>query len=328
MMPALLYFALIGATFSAPISYPTFKEVKNRLHALAAAHPDLVEVYSAQARYGTPYPSPENPNVCDDIACDHWYISITNRTLGGSSWASASPALVDRPQFFASGNLHGDEWVGPVTLLELAELIVAGATGRGASFNPWLARLVNTRVIVLLPVSNPWGYTRRVREDFNGRDPNRDFSYDREDDMCLSTTIARAINADFRAHVYQVSVTFHGGMEEVSWEWGSKHHENEAGARCPDDIASELLGDAMRDIAGGLVPEGGGSKHYYPAGRIDPDVYWVNGGMEDWAYGGSFYVSTHTAFCAHSLTRPPPPPPLLLPHSTHHLSSVVVFKAQ
>lgn len=296
MLAALLLLFQGVVASSTPILYPSFPDVKSRLHALAAAHPDLIEVYSAQARYGTPYPAPESLDECDGIACDHWFISITNRTLGSASWASASPALVDRPQFFASGNLHGDEWVGPVTLLELAELIVAGATGRGAPFNPWLARLVNTRVIVLLPVSNPWGYSRQVREDFNGRDPNRDFAYDREDDACLSTSIARAINADFRAHIYQVSVTFHGGMEEVSWEWGSKHHEHEAGARCPDDIASELLGDAMRDIAGGLVPEHGGSKHYYPAGRIDPDVYWVNGGMEDWAYGGSSHIqhSFHT----------------------------------
>lgn len=279
-----------------PILYPSYSEVLQRLRALAADYPDLVEIYSAQQRYGVPPAS----NSCTvdskpDQPCEQWFVSITNKTLGAATRASGSPELRDRPQFFSSGNLHGNEWVGPVTMLELAEMLVRSATGRGAPYNAWLARLVNTRVIVLLPVSNPYGYDRQSREDFNGLDPNRDFSYDREeinltdhtfDTNCMATTIGRAINEDFRAHLYQVAVTFHGGMQEVSWEWGSFGHQFTAGARCPDDVASELLGDTMRDYAGGLQVPGSSQKQYYPAGRIDPDVYPVYGGMEDWAYGG------------------------------------------
>lgn len=265
------------------IAYPSLLEVEQRLRTLSHDFPDLVEMYSAQDQYGVPSPG----NTCVDdksakVPCKHWFVSITNRTLGAHKWASASPALRDRPQVFLSGNLHGDEWVGPVTLITLAELLVGGATGTGGyPFNPWLARMVNTRTVVILVVSNPFGYDSRVREDFNGEDPNRDFAYDREDDNCMSTTIGRALNEDFLAHAYQVAVTFHGGMQEISWEWGSMSAESAKISRCPDAVSSEYLGDTMRDMAGKF-----GKIDYYPAGIINVDVYPVSGGMEDWAYAG------------------------------------------
>jgi len=45
---------------------------------------------------------------------------------------------------------------------------------RAADTNPWISRMVNTRSIMLLPMSNALGYENIVREE-NGVDPNRDF---------------------------------------------------------------------------------------------------------------------------------------------------------
>ena len=280
------------------IKYPKLWEVVKRLEKLSHDYPDLVEMYSAQDRYGIPSPGASDCRrhngdtrttsvpckSCTDehgnaTPCKQWFVSLTNRTLGSNKWASASPALRDRPQVFLSGNLHGDEWIGPATLLALAELMVAGATGTmGEEFNPWLARLLNTRTTVLLVVSNPYGYENMIREDFNGIDPNRDFGYDRENDECMATTIGRAVNEDYLAHAYQISVTFHAGMQEVSWEWGS--HSAVLNPVCPDAVASEALGDTMRDMAGSF------DEGFYPAGIIDSEIYWVYGGMEDWSYAG------------------------------------------
>ena len=44
----------------------------------------------------------------------------TIETVASAVVASASPAARDRPQIFLSGNLHGNEWVGPAALLALA----------------------------------------------------------------------------------------------------------------------------------------------------------------------------------------------------------------
>jgi hypothetical protein len=38
------------------------------------------------------------------------------------------------------------------------------------------------------------------------------------------TTAARAVNEAWRAHLVQASVTFHGGMVAVAYEWGSRNH--------------------------------------------------------------------------------------------------------
>lgn len=282
------------------IKYPKLWEVVKRLETLAQVYPDLVEMYSAQDRYGVPEPGasgcrafesdgvtlPVPCKPCYDehdaaTPCKQWFVSISNRTAGAVKWASSSPATRDRPQVFLSGNLHGNEWIGPPTLLALAELMVGGATGTlGQDLSPWLSRLVNTRTIVMLIVSNPYGYENRVREDFNGIDPNRDFGYDREDEQCMSTTVGRAVNEDYLAHAYQVAVTFHAGMQEVSWEWGSHSASSNHNSVCPDAVASEAMGDTMRDIAG-VFNEGP-----YPAGIINQDIYWVYGGMEDWSYAG------------------------------------------
>jgi hypothetical protein len=50
----------------------------------------------------------------------------------------------------------------------------------------------------------------------------------------------------------------------------------------PDDAAQASIAGLMRDAAGALD----GSS--YPVGRMNPIVYPVDGGMEDWAYGGSW----------------------------------------
>ena len=47
---------------------------------------------------------------------------------------------------------------------------------RAQGSNPWINRMIDTRTIVMLPMSNPLGYDQEVREE-NMVDPNRDFPY-------------------------------------------------------------------------------------------------------------------------------------------------------
>lgn len=232
-------------------------------------------MWSAQDRYGTP-----SPGLCrgeDDaqVPCKQWFLTISNTT----SAPAGSVAASERPQVFFSGNLHGDEWVGPPTLLELAELLVHGALP-GPGFHPWLSRLVNTRTIVILVVSNPLGYDSSPPDRAeHGNDPNRDFPFEQAPAKCMLTTVARAINEAWREHIFQLAITFHGGMRAISYEWGAPNHELED--ESPDDAAQADLGITMRDIAGSF------NGWEYPVDRINSLVYSVHGGMEDWSYGGA-----------------------------------------
>jgi hypothetical protein len=54
------------------------------------------------------------------------------------------------------------------------------------------------------------GYYQNVREE-NGIDPNRDFPYNTID--CMNTITARGVNEIWRENLFQISLTFHGGMQ-------------------------------------------------------------------------------------------------------------------
>lgn len=128
------------------------------------------------------------------------------------------------PEVFWSGALHGDERVGPTATLEAAHLLLRAAScealpklkykankakwarqvtmasscrkrleaeGIGDSQRQWLARLVTTRRIVVTPTTNAMGYAKGVRGE-NGRDPNRDFAYDKRNGKCMETIAGRS----------------------------------------------------------------------------------------------------------------------------------------
>jgi hypothetical protein len=271
----------LGAATAPPldgeIRYPTLADVDARLTVLARSHPNLVERWSAQQKWTL-----SSPGQCGNVPCRHYFVAITNRTSAGERWSAQSPARAERPQVFFSGNLHGDEWVGPVTLLTLAELLVAAAEPSSPAFNPWLSRLVNTRVVVLLVVSNPLGYHHMDRLE-NGVDPNRDFPFEQPD--CMRSVTARAINECWRESLFQLAVTFHGGQHSITYEWGAPSYDpKEPGgvaAVSPDDVAQAALSATMAAAAGPFSSEN------WLVGRTNDVVYSVKGGMEDWAYAGA-----------------------------------------
>jgi hypothetical protein len=58
---------------------------------------------------------------------------------------------------YISGAVHGDERVGPTASLELISLILENKD------SPWFNFLLNTRYIVITPMTNPHGYYDKVR---------------------------------------------------------------------------------------------------------------------------------------------------------------------
>ena len=96
----------------------------------------------------------------------------------------------------------------------------------------------------------------------------------------MQTIAGRTINEAYREHMFQLALTFHGGMEVVAYEWGAPTWYNHLS---PDDEAQSQIGSAYSQYGGGWDID-----KPYAHGTMNDEVYYVRGGMEDWAYAGSW----------------------------------------
>ncbi|CAM9676449.1 unnamed protein product, partial [Phaeothamnion confervicola] len=157
---------------------------------------------------------------------------------------------------------------------------------------PWLARLVATRNVYVMPMTNALGYFEDRRCEA-GRDPNRDFPYQQKPSKCMTTITARAVNEVWREHIFQLAVTFHGGMVAIAYEWGANNHPHRKNNNgdwldiSPDNSAQVAVGSGLSAYAGAFSVSGTEFAPY-PADRMNDIVYPVDGGMEDWAYAASW----------------------------------------
>ena len=173
----LLLLLLLPAPSSAAAPFPTgafgyldYSAAIKALQELEALAPQFVQLHDAQAEYNV-----ASPGTCAEggraAPCRQVFVRITDEATLDK----------DRPEVFLSGCLHGNERIGPTTVVEVAKLLVHA---RLYGTNPWLARLVNTRSIYIMPSANALGYYKDMREE-NGIDPNRDFPYDTSVNACM-----------------------------------------------------------------------------------------------------------------------------------------------
>ena len=244
----------------------TFAALVREVRNLAASYPHLAVAWTAQERYGL-----ATAGQCGRTACEVWVLELTHR--------ASLERHPERPDVLVSGALHGDERVGPLVTLELARWLL-----HRYDTDPWARRLVHTRRLLLVPAANANGYYMRSRFEVD-HDPNRDFPFQQEPRACMTTVAARALNEVFRAHLVQLALTYHAGMEAVGYVWGDFAHRRDRAAanRSPDEIGISALARAAVRCAG-AGPRG----RFYPAAAMNSIVYPVAGGMEDWAYAASW----------------------------------------
>jgi hypothetical protein len=202
---------------------------------------------------------------------------------------------VERPQVLLSGEIHGDERIGPAAVLHTGYLMVTSAKcaiegdqasctmlveedGLNQSQIVWLAFLATRRDTFIVPTANCLGYKYNTRADA-GVDPNRDFGYSRDhgtsrgqgngNDLCLRSTTSRIFNKLMELTILQLVVTFHGGMQAIGYEWGALNHKRPQDAS-PDDHANAQLGEAMSYVGGYGFP---GARKAYPYGTMNAQVY-------------------------------------------------------
>ena len=244
----------------------TYSEIEAKVEGLRTSCSSLVNITTAQAAYHVPEPS-------DCNHCKHWVIEFTRAPAGS-------------PHVFFSGALHGDERLGPVTTIALAEFLC-----ENFPVNPWVRHLVSSTRLILMPMPNPQGYYLKNRgEKVHGEeeDPNRDFGYFVQPNQCMKTTAARAIYEVLSHRLVVLSITFHGGTRAVGYPWGAPNHmENGLSSEAPDKVAAHSIGNAAISY----------SNLTTRLGPMTDTVYEVAGGMEDWAYAASWETGNVVTKC-------------------------------
>ena len=113
-------------------------------------------------------------------------------------------------------------------------------------------------------------------------DPNRDFAFDQQANKCMTTITARTLNELFLDHLVQLSMTYHGGTEMITYEWG--HLSIPYNKMSPDDESQDILSRGLSQYAGKMNSNG----KFYQYGQSNDILYGINGGMEDWVYAASW----------------------------------------
>lgn len=270
-----------------PFTHLTYAQIHYLLTQLAQEHPNLLRIYSAQDRFSLPHVGncselvDHTESVGRSVPCTIWVAELSN--------FDTLPKEPTRPEWIVSGTLHGDEVVGPITVLAFIEYMVTNYDK-----DPFASRMLDTRLTTLVPMTNAVGFFRNERtelqESTDGSpalhiDPNRDFGYDQAPENCMQTVAARALNELFRVHLFRVAITFHGGTNALGYEWGDMTHCD--GPKCvpaPDLQIMHALAERMSAHAG----PAGSFENAYPIGDMGKLVYPVHGGLEDWGYGASW----------------------------------------
>mmetsp|Transcript_15249 Transcript_15249/g.42201 ORF Transcript_15249/g.42201 Transcript_15249/m.42201 type:complete len:755 (-) Transcript_15249:40-2304(-) len=295
------------------------EEIEERLSRWSTHYTHLTRVTTSQEEYGLPRAGGANdcPFVEED-GCPNSILTIQDFV----AHPEGSQSSKELPEVFLSGELHGNEQVGPTAVMQAAELLLEATScielprvkikdkspdlwdievqkskdcrdrmlefGISEKQMWWLARLTTTRRIVVVPTANALGYFRKKRTE-GSVDANRDFPFDYEsnpkhpefNNACMKTIAARTINEIFREHLFQLSFTFHGGMEVIGYEWGAPTYSHTSIS--PDDVVQNQVAAAYSRYGGGWK-----STPPYKYGPMNPEVYPVRGGMEDWAYASSW----------------------------------------
>lgn len=304
--------------------YKEYNEIVDRLFELAQQYPDLVKVNTAQKLYNLPHPG-GYCNYDKKTPCEHYVVFLSNHKIDKKNKYS----------ILLSGEVHGDEIVGPTASLELINLFIENKD------HPWFKYLLDTRYMVIVPMTNPHGYKDKVREELlikdedrmvltkraykhTHKDINRDFPYLVKASNCMITIGARVINELYINNLFLLALSLHGGTESLTYPYGTPNHlqsrnipkipmkyMNIKGKLTPVNSPEALntaklfrKGDydmyvgpsnnppdqnAVVEIAKSVNDHTTNNpKHRYPVGDMNSVVYPVTGGMEDWAYSGSW----------------------------------------
>ncbi len=145
---------------------------------------------------------------------------------------------VDEPKILYSSSMHGDELVGYVLMLRLADYLLTNKN------NPNISELLNNTEFFINPLSNPDGayaggnstVNGATRSNANGYDLNRDFPKVTEGMVAKGKNSKSNMEIEnihmveyMKKHHFSLSINFHEGDELVNYPWDSfkKRHTDD-----------------------------------------------------------------------------------------------------
>ena len=119
------------------------------------------------------------------------------------------------PALFANGTHHGDEPSSTEAALALPDYLLRRSTTDAS-----VRSLLQTYAFYVLPLVNPDGFASNTRENADGLDINRDYSYpDRSDADSFKTVEAHLVKGLQESVGFHAAIAFHSGAQEVIWPW-------------------------------------------------------------------------------------------------------------
>ena len=264
-------------------TYPTYAAYRNMMWQFAATYPNICKI--------------------DTIG-----YSVQNRLILALKISDNVNQNEDEAEFFYTSSMHGDETVGFILLLRLADHLLS-QYGQNTAEGIRATRLVNDLEIWINPLFNPDGTYRlggdttinfATRNNANNKDLNRNFP-DRISDT-INTPIGRepetqAMMRFAAKRNFSMSANFHGGARVVNYPWDNGAPSGQYSA-CPDDawfiVASKAYSLPNPDLMSGGFANG-----------ITNGCEWyaVFGGRQDWMYW--WYGSRETTIELWNVKSPP-----------------------
>lgn len=252
-------------------SYPTYNSYKNMMWQFASEHPDICRLdtigYSVQSRLLLVLKISDNVNQNED-----------------------------EPEFFYTSSIHGDETVGFILTLRLADHLLS-LYGQNTVEGIRATKLVNSLEIWLNPLANPDGTYRlggdtsvnfATRNNANNKDLNRNFP-DRINDtnniLIGRERETQAMMTFASKRNLTMSANFHGGAAVVNYPWDNGAPSGQYSA-CPDDawfiVSSKAYSTTNPDLMNGGFTNGitNGCQWYAVFGGRQDWIYWWHGVRE------------------------------------------------
>ena len=253
-----------------------------------------IKIDTSQSRYNL-----DSIKSCGDKPCINLMVFLTD----------FDSYTLDRPSYYISSSIHGDEVIGGSSLVEFAKYFCDTYNNKK---NSLYHNILKTKLIIMTPMTNAYGYYHKKRDEkvfikstqkYENVDPNRDFPYYNSRDEiknCMRTLSARTINEIFNEFIISGAITFHGGDNVLGYPWGNYLHVKKNGYKkisteSPDFNAFDNIGKIMVKFSSSEKNEKNNIKQY-GLGDMTSTVYPLDGALEDWAYGGwEFFQSKNSS---------------------------------
>ncbi|MBD3185350.1 hypothetical protein GF325_00870, partial [Candidatus Bathyarchaeota archaeon] len=248
-----------------------YNGIISHLSNLASTYPNYAELINLNSKYGIP----DIPGYYENY--NMYVLRMTNESTG-----------FKKPEVFLQGGIHGDEFTSPSAYTWFCDWFLRYSVGYLDGGDPdyngfekdYFQWLLNNREIYVLPAFNPDGIRRNRREDYTGRDMNRDFDMDASGSS-METRNSECLKAFLNDHQFRLGVGAHDGAHLMCYPMDSIH----AGA-----TANTVAGTYA--FPGGADARIGRGQSYCPPDYYFYDMFLANlinytGSTPDGWFGGS-----------------------------------------